>query len=242
MKDIGIIMQSPSVLGILANRKSVTRRLAKGPCRYAPSDRNPYPRLWVREAWGYRGGSHTVGNDYHDVRIEYRADRVTAHFRLDKTERWPEGHGLPEQKCKCAPLPGDDADGFDIRCRHGDELSAYWAAWRSPMYMPRWAARISLEVVSVREERLLDITDEDARLEGMPHWSERFSAFGHGQRLTTGEVAIDRPYRSSYAVAWDEINPGETWKSNPVVWRIEFKRADSFQIIEARPSKLGWNA
>jgi hypothetical protein len=85
--------------------------------------------------------------------------------------------------------------------------------------MPRWASRITLEIVSVRVERLNDITDVGAKAEG----------------CRTGE-SLDDGYNTSinaleaFMYLWHRINgkKGEcvmdTWRVNPWVWVIEFKR------------------
>jgi len=44
MKEKGMLFKGEMVRAILSNEKTVTRRLAKGPCRYAVGD-----TLWVRE-------------------------------------------------------------------------------------------------------------------------------------------------------------------------------------------------
>lgn len=41
----------------------------------------------------------------------------------------------------------------------------YSGGWQSPMFMPRWASRITLQVTSVRCERLQEISDRDCCLE-----------------------------------------------------------------------------
>jgi len=74
--------------------------------------------------------------------------------------------------------------------------------------MPRWASRISLEVVSVRAERLHEIDDADAWREGCTG-AHTYSA------------------RDEYRDGWDDINGKRApWDSNPWVWRIEFRRLE----------------
>jgi hypothetical protein len=90
--------------------------------------------------------------------------------------------------------------------------------------MPRWASRITLEVTDVRVERLHEITDEDARAEGVAKFFDTLPSIGRTQTLTTGECAADAEYRSGFALLWDEINGDRAlWKANPWVWRVGFR-------------------
>lgn len=90
--------------------------------------------------------------------------------------------------------------------------------WVTPLFMPRWASRTTLDIAQVRVQRLQDITEEDAIAEGAEPWK-----FGPEQCLTSGERGAASPYRSGYACLWDEINADRaTWKSNPRVWAITF--------------------
>jgi hypothetical protein len=96
--------------------------------------------------------------------------------------------------------------------------------WKSSMFMPRKASRITLEVVSIRAERLQDISEEDAIAEGVPINQELPATINgeQGQAIWFGTGAIDL-----FARLWDSIN-GKThpWKSNPWVWVVEFKRIE----------------
>jgi hypothetical protein len=83
--------------------------------------------------------------------------------------------------------------------------------------MPRWASRITLEVVSVRVERLQEITEADARAEGID-----VETLGAIYRLGDGTPVA----RDAFGDVWDEINsrPGKRWEDDPWVWRVEFRR------------------
>lgn len=82
--------------------------------------------------------------------------------------------------------------------------------WRPSIFMPRWASRITLEVTGVRGERLQDISNDDARAEGVAEWN--------------GDEPGD--YRGGFRDLWDKINGKRApWESNPWVWRIEFRRS-----------------
>lgn len=109
------------------------------------------------------------------------------------------------------------------KSRPDDCILRYSASWqgkdlptmRPSMFMPRWASRITLEVVSVREERLQDITEADARAEGCDaHW----------------EAGWREGYCITFANLWDSINgkkDGNSWADNPTVYRIEFRRIET---------------
>lgn len=81
------------------------------------------------------------------------------------------------------------------------------ANWRPSIFMSRKASRITLEIISVKVEWLQDITDADAIAEGCC-----------GVSATQFGVP-------NFKYLWDSINGKYfPWKSNPFVWRIEFKR------------------
>ena len=80
--------------------------------------------------------------------------------------------------------------------------------------MPRWASRILLEIVSIRVERLNDISESDAEAEGV--------------KLPAGTVAMYQGiWRDYYLQIWARINGDNSWVKNPWVWVVEFKRVES---------------
>lgn len=74
-------------------------------------------------------------------------------------------------------------------------------AWRTPIFMPRAASRLTLGITRVRLQRLQDITAREARAEGYAT-------------------------REAFHEAWDSFNArrGFAWDRNPWVWAIEFRR------------------
>ena len=81
--------------------------------------------------------------------------------------------------------------------------------WCSPAIMPRWASRITLEILSTRVERLKQITDSDCYAEGIE--SDISDVMGEP--------------RIKFARLWDTLNAkrGYPWADNPFVWVIEFR-------------------
>jgi hypothetical protein len=97
----------------------------------------------------------------------------------------------------------------------------YGGKWHPSIFMPRKAARLFLEVKGVRIERVQDITEEDARAEGVD-----------GGCLTCGEsepCGCNNPCpdcRDAFIWLWNHLNSkrGYPWDSNPYVYVYEFMR------------------
>jgi hypothetical protein len=82
-------------------------------------------------------------------------------------------------------------------------------AWRPSRYMPRKVSRIALDIISIRIERLTQISQSDARAEGF-------------DPITDGPDPI-----AWFRDLWDSITPAEgfRWNDNPWVWVIRFVKA-----------------
>jgi hypothetical protein len=104
--------------------------------------------------------------------------------------------------------------------------------WRPSIHMPRWASRITLELTSVRVERLQDCSRAEAIAEGVEwskcptHQTERSrQAQAAAQRIGMAahyEAEVD--YVGGYRLLWEQINGAGSWGANPWVWVMEFKR------------------
>lgn len=115
---------------------------------------------------------------------------------------------------------GADATQIDV------EMPPYWTppaaalregSWAPSIFLPALACRLTLEVVSVRVERLHAITEADARAEG----------------IEIGRALDHDTHRDEFASAWNRMYGEDAalrWQANPWVWRVEFKR-----VAETRP-------
>ncbi|MCG3177561.1 MAG: hypothetical protein MOGMAGMI_02535 [Candidatus Omnitrophica bacterium] len=153
---------------------------------------------------------------------------IESNFNLDSEENYP-----PPFK-----------DGRPIRRVDDADYGSYWqqfhyratdpkpelidtntdkeCGWRPAIYMPRWASRITLEIVNVCVERLQKISDYDAEREGIAEWEGMFKEYDRPD----SNPGLTRDARYSFQTLWDSINAarGYSWDSNPFVWVIEFRK------------------
>lgn len=92
--------------------------------------------------------------------------------------------------------------------------------WKPSIHMPREAARIFLEVVSVRAERLQDISEQDAFAEGVIKEHSPISA-GANWSDTLGKASL-----KAFQSIWKGIHGEKSWDENPFVWVYEFRKIE----------------
>jgi hypothetical protein len=94
--------------------------------------------------------------------------------------------------------------------------------WTPSIHMPRWASRITLEIIDVRVQRLKSISIADAIAEGI----ERTSATSFRSYFSGGHIAApgkDTAAIASYFTLWESINGSGSLAADPWVYVIEFK-------------------
>jgi len=222
VKERPILFSAPMVRALLTGTKTVTRRLVN------PQPEHLQVHTWKGKTlydaehriWWWKTHSFENLIDFDDGRRELAALNPYGNTgdRLWVRESFRTSRDEPVEPGATILYPADLND-YDRKDK---------GPWRPSIFMPRWASRILLEIVSVRVEPLLDITDEDAQREGVEKFFTRFTHIGRDQRLTTRELASEAEYRASFACLWDEINGDRAlWNTNPWVWRVEFKRVEA---------------
>ena len=204
MTDHGILFKGKMVQAWLAGRKTQTRRIVSEHNSECPSER--WENLdWSKPAWvdGVGSGSEYLKVHGPDGTIHRVHSRIQPGDQIYVKETW----------AQVAPCVGNETDACTVYRSDGVLLPDGYK-WRSSMLMPRCESRILLEVVSVRAQRLQEISEDDAWAEGV---------VGYGTTRSTHEG------RELYRDLWDSINgdkPGCSFADNPFVWAITFKRAE----------------
>ncbi len=209
--------------------KTVTRRLIRWP---EGIRRDQVPRLDVASRWllpdiGEGGGS----NLFHVL---------TCPLGAPGQRLWVRERALVE----ALKLEGNHIGGRVLAVQvtyEADGERSSWMDWPARMtWRPRGGkcipngvhregARTFLEVVAVRAERLQDITEEDARAEGLGAlWDGGYEAFvfpaGTIAKTTKFYPTAVRAFRA----LWDSLAPaGARWADNPWVWRVGFRRIET---------------
>lgn len=213
-----ILFNTEMVKAILEGRKTQTRRLPNSrirdmwyswdeyQCAVAPpgsilatekgfyEKHQPYEQgdvLWVRETWNY-GFVESCDREFSNEVWFEPSDRKTEGSYLRSVSRfW---------------YYADENDRKDMQ-----ELQGFW---KPSIHMPRDAARIFLRVTNVRCERLQDITNNDAKAEG----------------ITCATDNSGMMHRHKFRQLWDSITPPECqWDANPWVWVITFERCTEYE-------------
>ncbi len=155
------------------------------PCPYG----QPGDRLWVRENW----------QPY---------DRMSA---------WDDNNGILVADCEYALCFQAEPEDESVKWVTAPIGNRAWPTtgerWIPSIHMPRWASRITLEIVSVRVEQLNEISEADAIAEGI--------SIDH-LKCETGREGLAPVFET----LWESINGLGSWDANPWVWVVEFRRVE----------------
>lgn len=241
MNERPIIFTSESVLSILAGRKTQTRRVvAPANCAFGSASPDYWQHADFSQAWvdgrtpfdGTRMEYLHVPCHAQEEGVCAECDRrgwTTTTHRLwpgwwpykayvgEEKERPPYRAWVKEKFNRC----GCDAcrEAWPKQGPHGvTHVAGYGGpsgiAVTSPLFMPRWASRITLEITDVRVQRVQDISVEDAGAEGcgLPDPARGF---------------LGEP-RKVFHLLWESINGKKhPWAENPWVWVLTFCKVDA---------------
>lgn len=202
MKERGMIFNGEMVRAILDGRKTQTRRIVK-----LQPDEDGLAKV-------------TNGPWVDTSERNYRCPFGDVGDRIWVRETWAEaGASAPNLKLYRANYPEH------VPSHYENVPPANEIRWTPSIHMPRWASRILLEITDVRVERLNAISEEDAMREGID--ADRLAESQDNYDCIADHNMTGRPTAKGYfSDLWQSIYGEESWKANPWVWVIDFKRVE----------------
>jgi hypothetical protein len=230
--DGPIIFSAPMVRAIKRGDKTQTRRLLYSPRKFKGDvppasvrmlEGHPLPRIQIglNQAWGLTGWHARKPGDRLYVRENIKL--ISQGPNLGQVGITYEADGdMPE--IQFFTLPGHKLKRIGVTpCIH----------------MPRAISRMTLTLTEVRTEHLQDMSEEDAKAEGMHHFMTTITGgniWGFDPQGTPGDLTGSTA-KEAFAHLWEELHhPGpSSWGYNPEVVVLTFTIAE--QNIDQQEKK-----
>lgn len=204
-----ILFNTEMVRAILDGRKTCTRRAVKPTPKYFEVNENP---VYIYDAEPAMGRIYPPCQPEDVLYVRetwgiYTESWIDADYFMYKADYPANATTYTHQEGNICDLP----------------------RWRPSIHMPKEAARIWLKVTDVRVERLQDITEDGAKVEG---------AINNRGLIHSPENEYDRIHtaREHFIGIWDStINKPDIdiygWDANPWVWVISFGRCEKPEVV-----------
>lgn len=204
-----ILFNAEMVRAVLDGRKTCTRRLVKP----QPDEKHTYPLGFATDSTEKKEvGCFGFGIDEYGGSIKYVKTPYQPGDTLYVRETWC---GLPVNEA--GHMRGHTTYYYKA---DGELRPKGWrGTWHPSIHMPKEAARIWLKVTDVRVERLQEITEEQAKLEGCNSGMLTGPCTARGQFENLWNSTIKKSDLDLYG-----------WDANPRVWVIEFDRCEKPEV------------
>lgn len=207
-----ILFNTEMVRAILDGRKTCTRRICKDANEYTVPDMEFY------NADKRTYAVHNFADKEHMEQLSTveRTCPICPGDLLYVRETWCKGYLMNAKERYYYK-----ADDNDFLC-----------TWHPSTNMPKQAARIWLRVMDVRVERLQEITEEQACMEGTDPWDEAcYENNGWHPAFSDPDSGGDPNMIDGFHKLWNStIKKSDLdrygWDANPWVWAIEYERCE----------------
>lgn len=242
MTDLPILFSAPMVRALLAGTKTQTRRALK-----------PQPHQWQAMVIDILPPSQDEDGNWGQVETVWSGPLIPGMCEPDHEEWHPIRHHRVGDRLwvrERIERANGEAVGYPA---DGTWLPNTWWEWKKAslpsIYMPRRLSRITLTVTDVRVQRLQEISEEDARAEGIvlvgtyPMADSIASdplvgysgeeAWSHDPKDPLPIYELPGSAKSAYRRLWNQINGARAWEANPWV------AAYTFTVALGNIDKLG---
>jgi hypothetical protein len=204
IKERPILFSAPMVRALLADRKTVTRRVAKSDaCPYG----QPGDRLWVKETFS----AHVQTNIEYDEWEEIEGSLV----------RPEDGYEARARFNYCADNDGAMPDRW--------RPSIHMPRWASRITLEITAVELQrlhdMSETDAIDEGILSVTDHDPGFL-YQHFPEYCAERDLWQQVVgdRGKGPLGPSPLARFKALWGTINGPESWDANPMVWAVSFRR------------------
>ncbi len=210
MKETPILFSTPMVQAILEGRKIQTRRVIKFPKDYTGEN------VWANPPFGLKYTSNLFG----DTEESKTVQRISCPYGQPGDVLWVRETAVYVMLEHAHDL----LEGATERTQwvykasiHPDWMEyakeKYGYKWTPNIHVPKYASRIWLRITDIRVERLQEISEEDAKAEGVSN-ADTFIGIGVDESMVN---------RYAFRQLWHFINGYESWEANPWVWVVSFE-------------------
>lgn len=210
-----ILFNTEMVRAILDGRKSCTRRI-------------------VKPQWEECPNCKYVHNEYIYDNLAENVYCASCGYPFVPERRAPYQPGdtiyVRETWCDDRQFTREDTHGRYFY--KASEEDGFTVKWHPSIRMPKEAARIWLKVTDVRVERLQEITEEQACMEGTDPWDEAcYENNGWHPTFSDPDSGGDPNMIEGFHKLWNStIKKSDLdrygWDANPYVWVISFERCE----------------
>ncbi len=169
----------------------------------------------------FRWNGNPPNSEVHLVKSKYQVGDII----------WVRETFLDQEDFPCSDYDREDPESgpryiYKTDCPPEGQKALFWTP---SIHMPKQACRIWLEIVAIRVERLNDISEADAWLEGCKKGEPTDNGGFFPAEEPDADGTSERGWDSAkdwYIDLWDQINGDNSWEENPYVWVVEFKRTE----------------
>lgn len=211
-----ILFSTPMIKAIKNGTKTQTRRIIK-----------PQPIFSKDLGWCIDGNCYGIG--FSNSETEYNFVSGFSKIQVDDILWVRETFCAAENFDHWSPSNFNESYEFNYKAdQDNDEIPKFLhrGRWRPSIHMPKIACRIFLLVTAVRVERLHNISNEDAKAEGIENHhllkSLGFKHYTQPQKIIPFHAK--NAERNSFFSLWMSINGAESLDANPWVWVYEFEQ------------------
>lgn len=237
-----IMFSTPMVTAILEGRKTQTRRIIQESFNGCLTGGGPHPCpnepivFYPGETFEFDGQQITV--DYTQVRAQFHCSTLDSEAKcrygkpgdmLWVREKWARhdnvyqgGYGYTHGEEPPPWPPYAEHQGIKRSVDFFQEYPKSNQKWKPSIHMPKTAARIFLLNQEIKVEALHDISESDAKAEGVEVMYKEHGVFPMYKDYLSDNFVFDNA-KDSFKSLWTLINGSDSWYQNPWVWVVKFK-------------------